>query len=100
MLPDTALVVLNGVALAAVYAYSGFLARKRQGGEKLDDTKLAATVTVGLVVGLFGALAGDTITPETVAAKELQYGTIILALEKVLDLTGVLDRLRAVFKKK
>lgn len=101
---EQALPILNAALLAGAYSFLGYRSRRRD-GESLDASKSITTVLIGLVIGAAGAAAGDVITPETLtpdylAAKELQYGTVIIAFEKVLELVGVLPILRGFFARK
>jgi hypothetical protein len=83
---DQVLIVLEASVMAAVYSGLFYAKHWQQAKEPFEWQKFAATLAVGIVVGVVAALSGGEVFQADIETKLVAYAGAIALIETILKL--------------
>ena len=75
------LTLAYAVISAVVYAASFYIKNRQSTGESFDPAKFAATLIVGLIVGIVAMLTGSPLTEQDVITQLIAYAGLVTFIE-------------------
>ena len=75
------LTIVYAVAAAVAYSASFYLKNRQSTDEPFDPAKFAATLIVGLIIGIVAMLTGSPLTEQDVITQLIAYAGLVTFIE-------------------